>query len=413
MRKTRTWWVTASTVLFAVGLSACGSDSKSTATSETTAGTPSSEAPSSEAPSSEAPSSEAPSSEAPSSEAPSSEAPSLDDVQARVAEYKVEPTSILVTTPLKSKPDPGETFVYLQCEASSCKVEADALNAATSAIGWDLKIYNYEQSNPATLISAMEQVLTLDPKPVAVAFDGLPEALWAAEIPKFKDAQIAILPSYLGPTTIEYPVLTNIGGSTDVASYGEILADWVATDSGGTAKVLLQSVNDFPILKVFSDTFRETLATNCPGCSVTEVNNTLAQVGGGEVASTVISGLQKDPALNYVVGCNGLFLNGLPSALAAAGLTGKVKVAAESANATNLTDLQTGKADAFVGIPLGYGAWLWIDAILRYLQGLPFDPANGGLPKQLLTKEVPFVVSDSYDKPADYQEQFKKLWLVA
>lgn len=385
MRKTRAGWVTASTVVVAVGLSACGSGSKSADTPKTTT--------------------------APGASA--SVGGSVAEAQARVEKDKVEPTSILVTAPLKSKPVAGKTFVYLQCEASSCKVEADALKAATSAIGWNLKTYNYMQSNPATLITAMDQALTLKPKPEAVALDGLPEALWAPEVPKYKAAQIAILPSYLGPTPIEFPVLTNIGGTSDVASYGEILADWVAVDSGGKGKVLLQSVNDFPILKVFSDTFRKTLSSSCPDCSVTEVNNTLAQVGGGQVVPALVGGLQKDPSLNYVVGCNGLFLNGLPAALAAASLTGKVKVAAESANATNLTDLKTGKADAFVGIPLGYGAWLWVDAILRHLQGLPFEAADGGLPKQLLTKEVPFVVSDSYDKPADYQAQFKKLWLVS
>jgi ribose transport system substrate-binding protein len=54
-----------------------------------------------------------------------------------------------------------------------------------------------------------------------------------------------------------------------------------------------------------------------------------------------------------------------------------------------------------------------IDMVLRHLQGLKFDPdGNGGLPTQLLTKDVDFEISNSYDKPTDFADQFKKLWLV-
>jgi ribose transport system substrate-binding protein len=54
-----------------------------------------------------------------------------------------------------------------------------------------------------------------------------------------------------------------------------------------------------------------------------------------------------------------------------------------------------------------------LDMVLRKQQGMTFDPdGNGGLPKQLLTKDVNFEIANSFDKPADYANQFKKLWLV-
>ena len=53
-----------------------------------------------------------------------------------------------------------------------------------------------------------------------------------------------------------------------------------------------------------------------------------------------------------------------------------------------------------------------MDMVLRSMQGMDFDPeGNGGSPKQLLTKDADFKVTNSYDVPADYADQFKKLWL--
>ena len=54
-----------------------------------------------------------------------------------------------------------------------------------------------------------------------------------------------------------------------------------------------------------------------------------------------------------------------------------------------------------------------IDMVLRNLQGICSEPnGDGGLPTQLLTKNVTFAISDSYDKPVDWQTQIKKLWWV-
>ncbi len=53
-----------------------------------------------------------------------------------------------------------------------------------------------------------------------------------------------------------------------------------------------------------------------------------------------------------------------------------------------------------------------MDMALRHAQGMDIPAVGGGLPKQLLLPDVDFDISESYDKPADFQEQFKKLWQV-
>ena len=297
----------------------------------------------------------------------------------------------------------------MQCDVNQCKDEGDGLKAATQAAGWSYKSLTYQGANPATLIAALNQAL-LD-KPAAVGLSGLPSAVWSSVIPKYKAANIPIVTGYIGPQDNTFPIIGQVGGSPDVQAYADMIANWAVADSNGQAKILLQSVNDYPILKVFSDEYKAKTAALCPDCKITEINNTIAQLGTTVVPS-IVSALQKDPSIKYVVTVDGPFITGLASALAATGRT-DVKIGGESGDVTNLTNVKAGREHAFTGLALHYGAWLMLDMVLRHMEGMSFEAdGDGGLPKQLLTKDVDFMISNSYDKPADYADQLKKLWLV-
>ena len=41
---------------------------------------------------------------------------------------------------------------------------------------------------------------------------------------------------------------------------------------------------------------------------------------------------------------------------------------------------------------------------------MTFDPYDGTQPKELLTKTVQFSPAADYDVPANYPQQFRKLW---
>jgi len=338
-----------------------------------------------------------------------SAASGVDAAKAATEENKKEPTKIGVTEPLKSKPETGKLFVWFQCDVNQCKDEGDALKEATQAIGWDYKSYNYQSADPASLVAAMKQAL--QDKPTAVGLSGLPPAVWQTVLPDYKSAGIPIVTGYIGTIPYDDTIIGQVGSSPDVTTNGEMIANWVVADSDGKANVLLQSVNDFPILKVFSDSFKSKTAELCPDCKVTEINNTIAQLGTGVVPS-IVSAVQKDPSIKYVVTVNGPFVTGLRSALDAAGLS-DVQIAGESGDTTNLTNVKAGKESAFTALALHYGSYSMIDMVLRHLQGMDFDPdGNGGLPTQLLTKDVDFEIANSFDKPTDFADQFKKLWLV-
>jgi ribose transport system substrate-binding protein len=320
------------------------------------------------------------------------------------------PTTIPLTEPLKSKPPTGKTFAWMKCELVQCLVQADALKEATAALGWTYKELPFQTSDPATLVSAMKQALTYHP--IAVGEPSIPQALWQSVVPEYKATGVLIVPSFVGAMKYDDTVIGQ-AGANDTAKSAEILANWAIADSGGKAHVLLETVNDFPVVAPFAAAYKDTLEKNCPACSVTVVNNTIPQIGAGQVPGTLVAALQKDPSINYLVTCNGAFITGLVPALAAAGLSDRVKISGEAASTTNLTDVRAGKESAFTSPALSYLAWTMVDIVLRHMQGMSFQPdGDGGLPVQLLTKDVDFQVADTYDKPADWRDQLKKLWLV-
>jgi ribose transport system substrate-binding protein len=57
--------------------------------------------------------------------------------------------------------------------------------------------------------------------------------------------------------------------------------------------------------------------------------------------------------------------------------------------------------------------WTAVDIALRYAQRMTVASGGGGLPFQLLTKRTLTKPRESVDVPADYREQFMKLWQVA
>jgi ribose transport system substrate-binding protein len=340
--------------------------------------------------------------------ATSASSPGVKAAQAVAVRWEKPPTTLGVTTPLKSAPPSGKTFVWLNCELSACAQILLGVRQAVSAAGWNLKVVQYQQANPATVLSAFK--LALNYHPAAVGLSGLPEAVWASVIPAYKKAAVPIIAGYVGPLTLNSTVIGNISGPPDGAETGQILANWFIGDSGGKGHALNVRTDELPYLKTFSDAFQADVQKQCSGCTVTNLNMSVADATGGKVDSAIVADLQRNPSINYVVATEGPFIDGLPAALSAAGLSGKVKIAGENGDVENLTDVKNGTETAFTGASLHIGGWQYLDVAIRYAEGMTFDPYDGMQPKQLLTKTVRFSPSADYDVPANYPQQFRKLW---
>lgn len=351
------------------------------------------------------------SSGAASSEAGGSGSEEVQAAQAKVDEFVQEPTDIRIDTPLEAKPESGKTFVWMKCDVGQCSVIADGLKEATAAAGWKYEERTYKSADPASLVSAMQEALRLDP--AAVGLSGLPRAVWESAATAYQEAGVPIVVGYTGGgNNVKEPVIGEVGGDADVAEYGEMIGQWFIADSDAKGQAVLLSVNDFPVLKTFSQSFMDTVESGCAECKVTEVNATIPQVFGGQTVQPLISAIQKDPKINYVITSNMPFVTGIQAQLSAAGLEDRVKIAGESADVEGLTLLKNGTYHATTGLALNYTGWLMMDMALRHEQGMEIPADGGGLPKQLLLPDVDFEIQESYDKPTDFREQFKQLWQV-
>jgi ribose transport system substrate-binding protein len=322
--------------------------------------------------------------------------------------YLATPTTIGVTTPLKAAPAKGKTFIYIQCAFAQCKSVATGVTAAASALGWNTKILDFDETNAATLVAALQQALQYNP--AAVAFNALPEAEWSSEIAAYQKAGVPIVPIETGPTTVSGPVIAAVGD--DGAVQGQILADWFVSASGGSGQALLVDVPAFGLLKSGADTFTATVHKLCSACSITPLDATIAQQGNNQITPAVISSLQRDPSIKYVIGTDGVFYPGLPAALQSGGITG-VQVASGDATVENEQDVMSGTETAFVPTNFEYLGWLAVDAAARHLEGMTVPGGDdGGMPEQLFTKATTHTAAESADIPADFASQFKTLWHV-
>ena len=325
-----------------------------------------------------------------------------------VAGYEKAPTTIPITTPLKTAPPRGKTFVFLQCDVAQCTEESTAMKAVTAAVGWNLKVIPYPSENPATIISGLKQALQLHP--AVVGLTGIPQVEWQSVLPAYEKAGVPIVVGQVGPQVLSKTVIASIGSDVNVQITAKVLADYFIASSGGKGKILQFQVPDFPILGAFDQAFRADVQASCPGCSVTPLTGTIAQVTSGGATAAIVSALQRNPQDTWLVTDDGPWVDGLPSALAAAHL--HVKIIGEGADVINETGIKEGTMTAFTAVALDYGMWAMMDATLRHLEGMPNSPNEGLLPLQLLVKGQDFTVSESYNQPADFAAQMEKLWHV-
>lgn len=326
----------------------------------------------------------------------------LTSAQAATASAEKTPTSILQTVPLKSAPPKGKTVVFIEDEVSQSVVIGQGEEAAAKAAGWKFILLNYQSTNPATLITAMKQALQYHP--VAVSFAGEPEAAWASEIPAYQSAGVAIIPTVIGPQTLSGPVKANIGSFT---SSGVGLGNWFISNSNGKGDALLVDLPVFPVLTEVITGVKQAIAANCPDCKTTAFNGTLQEVSSSTFVSSVVSALRENPNIRYVLSSDLLFINGLHSALVAAGIT-NVQIAGAQPEASDFAALTAGTESAVVVNSNTLIGWITADAAFRLAEGMSVPAGDGGEPYQLLVKSNASIGSTT--EPTDYASKFLALW---
>ncbi|HEX3960786.1 MAG TPA: hypothetical protein VHZ03_29895 [Trebonia sp.] len=336
--------------------------------------------------------------------------PAVAAAVAAVRAASTMPASIPETQALPSAPPKGKTVLFMQCEEVECSFEGNGMKAAAAAIGWTVKVLNYQAANPATLVTALQQGLQYHP--VAAFFSGVPQEAWQSEQKPYAAAGAFLVDTFLDTVPTGVGVEPGRAYQPDMTSLGTVLADEQIADSGGTsANSILVNVPTYDVFGPLVTAYKAEMAKDCPACQVTDVDVTLPQMLSGDLNSAVVSAAKRASGVKYIVSTNGSFTDTLPQALKAAGLGG-LKLISGQGVSLDQQNVLNGTQLATVSSPLTLSGWQDVDIAIRAVMHLPIPAGDGVVPWVLLTKANIGTPSDSYDRPVDYPAQFEKLWHV-
>ena len=319
------------------------------------------------------------------------------------------PTSINQKGATSGDASSTKPYVVITCELPQCTTIANGALDAAKTMGWTTKSLTYKTTDGATLTSAMKEALTYSP--FAVSPIGFSQALWQPLVGDFEKAKVIITPIAVGDTAPGGPVTQGSASQLDYSASGKAMAQWVTADSAAAAHILVQDVPAFAVLKAYGDGFKAQLPKSCSTCTMSVLDNAPAQLASNGIVPAVISALQKDPKITYVVSTDTAFLAaGLPSALKAAGISG-VKIVGGSPDINSLQGIVSGDLAAVSSTGEDQYGWTAVDIIVRTMTGQKVPDAGGGR-VQMITVQAnvgtPSAAGLAY--PADYRDQYKALW---
>ncbi|MBV9607701.1 MAG: substrate-binding domain-containing protein [Solirubrobacterales bacterium] len=337
--------------------------------------------------------------------APSSGSGAVSAAAAALTPYKSLPATINITTPLKSAPPKGKTFIMLGTNNPSNVIVQQEMAKLAKDAGWNFSVVSYDPANPGTFTSAETTALSKHPQYLTEA--GLP--LTASQIALAKNAGAKWILDSVYPISVSGDVIGQSDAYAQDALMGKIIADYFISDSGGKGDAVIEHVPSYPILDGFTTGFGNEVKAHCPGCKTTESDITIPDLVAGKAPSTLVSALRSNSGANYLVFDDGPFADGITSALSAAGLS-KVKVIGEAADQAGVAALKNGTEAAWTGFDPGYEAFENMDMAFRDTEGMTIPVAQEAQqPTQLLTKDT-IGSTTNWSAPTDAESQWLKLW---
>lgn len=272
---------------------------------------------------------------------------------------------------------------------------------------------------PTTIASCLDQAATQHADAVITGY--IDYGLVPTSFDKLTAANIPVLIAGEQPSggKTNSPKLAFYDTSESINLIQKLDADAVIADSNGKAKVLFLGVTDSPQTKGAAAYSKQYFASNCPGCTFTEIDYNTASID--KVPSQVSSALIAHPDTTYVVPSLDAAAPGAMSGIQTAGFTDKVKMASTNGALDSLQRIKAGQVQFVdVGISPIYTGWQFTDGMFRMLNGGLPDTSNVGVIRVFTKDNVgdlqltpdAYTTIDWYGSN-DYQQTFLKAWGVS
>ncbi len=322
-----------------------------------------------------------------------------------------KPTNLGVQGALSRRPDPGKHIVGVVAGTPTGVLQGKSLAAATAALGWDYKTVTTAAA-PEAQQQAFESALALKPDGIFTA--GASRDVLSSQLTQAEKQGVAVVMFASTDKPGGAVVSTDIAAVPTLTRAGNVSAANAIVSTNGQAHVALFQLAGYPILDAYQSAVAATLKELCPGCTLKVVQQQATDIGTNTPAA-VVSTVQADPEINWVLFSLGSQSTGVAPALASAGLEAKVSIGGVNPTTANFKAVKDGVETAWVGSPIVLGAWMAVHDFALKFNGDPMRPTPT-LPEQLILKtninDIAFDADGQYLGFADYQAAFKKLWNV-
>lgn len=337
----------------------------------------------------------------------------VDAARARYEAFAAEPDFGLDVA-LPRAPEQGIEVAWLEGNAEAIKALTAGVKEATAALGWKLTTIPYTYGDPQSTSSALSQAVAR--RVSYVITSGGSEAALGQGLEAAKAAGIPVFDIFGGeePRGEANGIYAAPNNLTTVIDGTTALVDYAIAESEASAKILYVNYPDSPTLAAAAAGVDEHVRTACPDCEITKLNLTGADLGSGAAPGQVVSALQRDRGIAFVLfGFSGVF-TGVPEALSAAGLQDRVDLLVFQPGADALDHLKKGSVAVGLPFPQGASAWAAVDAAARLSLGVALDDASyQHLQVPLWTPDsVPQDIAGEYQGVQGYQDGYKELWKV-
>jgi ABC-type sugar transport system substrate-binding protein len=325
------------------------------------------------------------------------------------------PTSINITQQLKAKPPTGKKIAITQSSEPVTLETNKGFADAAAAVGWTVSVVP-EGTGPEDPGKALGQAI--DQHPDAIFVSGQTLSTMRTQIERAKAEKIPVFQSDSGePVSQDGSIyVLSLDSFQQTGAWGKMIADYIATK--GSKHTLVVDLSLYPILHAFSEGVVNELKSVSPSTKTTLQDTQITDLIGGKIPSQVVSAIQRNPDIDWVILCLGDMATGLKAALRGAGFGNKVKIGGESASTANITALKKKDEDVWTGFAAKIHGWRRIDAAARVFNGESLDPNNNSLlPTQLITQDnvnsAPLDTDGYYLGVPDYKDQYLKLWMMS
>lgn len=333
---------------------------------------------------------------------------------AEVEPFLTAPTGIPLDTPLTACPEGGKTVIVTENPQAVTRKTNDGLDVGAALLGWTVK-REPVGTGPEDPAKAFDSAL--DQAPDAILVSGNPSSTFRAQLDRANSLGIPVLFSDNGEPVGTEGVVTTIAldDFDQTGLWGKMTADYAVAQ--GAEHVLVVDLSLYPILHAYTEGVVAELERIAPDVKSTVYDAQITDLVAGKIPANIISELQRNPDIDWVLLSLGDMTTGLEAALRGAGLAEQVSIGGESASTANVTALKDGSEDAWTGFAAEIHGMYRIDALARLFNGEDLGPNAAKLPTQLLTPEniadAPLDDEGYYLGVADYEAHFEELWKAA